>query len=319
MRTAASTLVVVGAFLVTPKVTLAQAWTPAKGQGFVGLTYEFVEYRGHYDSNGKVDPTYSTRTQSASLEVEYGLTDRLAVDFRVPYIASKYTDRTPPNTPEDLRALFNEAVERAQPNPVPRFLDDGTYNATFQDFRAGVRYKLHQESFVLTPFVSFVRPSHHYSSIGESSPGRDLREFQVGVNFARRLDPILPQAYIHARYAYSFVETFLDASTDHSDAQVTLGYFISPPTLSVRAIGSWGQVHGGFAYEDTILDPERNLQHEKLLKAQYWHVGGGVSYSLSPSIIFDVGLVSFLAGKGTHYGTGLSFGVTRSFSTKETK
>ena len=311
-RTAAR-LTLLAFLCAVPRLALSQAWTPQKGSGSAGLTYEFVEARGHYGSDGKRDPIYGARTQAAVFEFEYGFTDRLAIDFRLPYIASRYTDRTPPNTPEDLRRLFNEVLQQVKPGETIRFLDDGSYNATLQDLRTTLRYKLLDRSFVLTPFFSLTVPTHHYQSIGESSPGRDLREFQFGANVARSLDPIAPQAYVHAQYGYSVVQRFLGFSTDHSDAHLTLGYFLTPE-LSARAIGSWGQVHGGLPFEEAIKTPERNLQHEKLLKGQYWHIGGGVNYSLSPKIDLHATIFNFLSGKDTHFGTGLVVGISRSFS-----
>ena len=299
--------------LLSSATAFSQAWTPLKGHGSAGVTYEFIEFRGHYDSAGNRYPIYGSRTQSATLEFEYGLSDRLALDVRLPYVASRYTDRTPPNAPDDLRQLLADAVQQAKPARKPRFLDDGTYNATFQDFRVGARYKLLDRSFVLTPFVSFTIPSHHYDSIGESSPGRDLKEFQTGVNVGRNLGPIAPRIYVQGQYAYSAVQRFLNLSTNHSDAQLAVSYLIRN-NLSARAVGSWGQVHGGLPFEEALLTAEGNLQHEKLLKATYWHLGGGFTYAVNPSLDVHATFIGFLTGKDTHYGKGIALGTSWNFS-----
>ena len=66
-----------------------------------------------------------TTSHVAIAEIDYGLTDTIALTVNLPFIASKYTG--PP-------VYFVGGVE-THPGP----LDDGTYHGAFQDFRVDVR------------------------------------------------------------------------------------------------------------------------------------------------------------------------------------
>jgi hypothetical protein len=103
----------------------AQAWTPAKGEGTVSVTYQNYDVAGHYDARGRKNNNGGTQSQVAVAEVDYGITDTIAVTVNLPFIGSKYTG--PP-------VYFVGGVE-THPGP----LDDGTYHGAFQDLRVDVR------------------------------------------------------------------------------------------------------------------------------------------------------------------------------------
>ncbi|PYT25799.1 MAG: hypothetical protein DMG57_23805 [Acidobacteria bacterium] len=153
-------------------------------------------------------------SDALTLEVDYSLTDRLALRMAVPYIVAKYSGPFPHQLP----------------------IDDGSYRSTFQDFTIDVRYNLSKRPVVLTPFFTTVIPSHSYEYFAHSAVGRDQREYHLGTNFGRRLDPVLPKAYLQARYSYVFVERVLGISPNRSDVEFTLGYFLTP-RLSILGTG----------------------------------------------------------------------------------
>jgi hypothetical protein len=45
-------------------------------------------------------------------------------------------------------------------------------------------------------------------------------------------------------------------------------------------------------------------------------VGGGISYVISPKTEVGADIVSFVSGSDTHYGTGVSLRITRTFTRK---
>ena len=126
-------------------------------------------------------------------------------------------------------------------------LDTGGYYATAQDFGFMLRYSLLEKGLAVTPFVAATIPSHDYRTVGEAAPGQNRRALHIGMNVGRLLDPLLPRAYVHARYTYSFVQPIYGMSLDRSNAEFEVGYAVAP-TLSVRALGAWQQTHGGLGW-----------------------------------------------------------------------
>src|SRR5262249_49410734 len=111
VRLAAARIILAAALVGCSTTALAQAWTPAQGEGSVSLQLQdaFVKYhqlptvrldRGHIES------------QTLLMDVIYGVTDRLAIRASLPYVASRYNGTRAHTLPPDF----------TQPNP----LDDGS-------------------------------------------------------------------------------------------------------------------------------------------------------------------------------------------------
>jgi hypothetical protein len=267
----------------------AQAWVPEKGEGFVALGYQRIAFDGHFTDAGVRRDRRQSRSNSGVFDIQYGIADRTALSLSIPYIGSKYTG---------LQEPF-----------AATFVDDKTYHGTFQDFRFELRHNIEDKPLALTPFVALIVPSHKYQTVGEAAPGRHLVEFHTGVNAGRFLDQILPRAYVHGRYTYAFVEKDLGVPLNRSNVDLDLGYFVTS-TLSVRALANWQWTHGGILFPYEADTPELFLHHDRLLRANFFHVGGGCSFSPSRTVDIDGAIVTFVSGSNTHYGTGLILGVT---------
>jgi hypothetical protein len=87
-------------------------------------------------------------------------------------------------------------------------------------------------------------PSHDCETIGEAAPGQKRLALMTGVNVRRLLDPLIPNAYVHLRYGYHFVQPFRGIGLDRSSAELEVGYALAP-TVTIRAVGSWMETHGG--------------------------------------------------------------------------
>src|SRR5207247_4386787 len=111
---AALTAVVVPVILVVFALPAgAQAWTPAKGEGSVSILFQDVYVHDHYFGAEKVDIGQIWST-TMLLDVTYGVSDKLAISFAIPWVASRYNGKYPhPLTPDF-----------SQPTP----LDDGEYH-----------------------------------------------------------------------------------------------------------------------------------------------------------------------------------------------
>jgi hypothetical protein len=139
----------------------AQAFVPPAGEGNVTISYQNLFARGHWDLNGDRmtgesghDPTQG---HAIVMDVEVGLSSRVAVSASLPYIRSRYEG----SLPHLVMGV----------GPVQEW-DDGEYHGTFQDFRFGVRYNLTHRPFVITPFADVVIPSHHYPRLAHAAVGK---------------------------------------------------------------------------------------------------------------------------------------------------
>ena len=278
----------------------AQAFTPPRGLAAVSLAWQYVDNTGHRFSDGFLLARGQSVTQSALLELEYGLTDRLSATAGIPYVFAKYTGAMPP--PSGL--------------PVDAC---GCWHSSLQDFSMAARYHLGTETWAVTPIVRYIRPSHDYAYQGEAVVGRKLQEAQVGVSAGVRLGGFLPKASVQGGYTYSFVEKPLpDVPIDRSIGFVQLGY-APKPRLYVSAVGNGQRTHGGlrvgsptghpFPVPGELNTPQRFAQRDRLLQANYWQVGGGVSYSAGPIDVF-ASFAKYVWGRNAHNGQDFNVGAT---------
>lgn len=288
------------------------AWLPVRGEGAVTFTFQVLDFAGHFNENGeKLAGAVPSRSFLGIAEFEYGLHDKLAFTARLPYIASRFTgDENEPVT-KFLRDRY-EGFRHIHDHAEVTNLDTGDYYATFQDFNLSLRYNLIERAVVVTPSIGVTIPSHDYHTVGDAAPGQNRRALNAGVNAGMLLDPILPRAYVHGRYVYSFVQPLAGVSLDRSAAELEVGYAITP-TVSVRGLGAWLRTHGGVPFSVAYEDVELFLVHDRLLASRHLHFGAGTTVSLTDALDLDAAVVSLFRGRDTHYGLAGTFGLTWRF------
>jgi hypothetical protein len=297
---------VAGALASIPSPAAAQAYTLPKGVGAVTLLLQYYDDTGRRFTDATRASVGQTETFSIFLEADYGVTDRLALTLGLPYIFARY--RGEPYGPP----LFP---------PEPATDSCHCWQSAFQDFALAARYRFLDDPWAVTPHVRYVRPSHDYNYQGEAVVGFDRQEFQVGVNVGVRLVGLLPRASIEAGYTYAFVEQFLGIPNDRSNGSIELGYAVTR-RFYVGAIGVWQVTHGGLRFgspsgnpfyppgEVSILDtPERLAEFHRLLRNDYWQVGGELSYSIGPFDVF-ASFSKYVWGTDTHDGQAYTIGAT---------
>jgi hypothetical protein len=298
---------------VAPRAAIAQAWVPPAGDGFVSIDYQNFSSPGHLNRLGQKGGG-GTQSHSVLFEVEYGITDRIALTAALPFITVKYTGE---GVACPLCVASNLPFELSH-------LDDGAYHGTLQDFRFGMRYNVVRKGLFLTPFLSAIVPSHHYENEGEAAVGRRFFEGQIGINAGRDLGPLLPRAYVQGRYSYALVPRDVGVRLNRSNVILEGGYSITT-ALAVRGLSSWQETHGGVPGVLPILAPdglfpdagERTLvlqSHDRLLQDNNWRVGAGASYVLRESVELSGTVLTVVSGTNTHRGTGVTVGMTWSFS-----
>ena len=269
---------------------------------------------GHFDEGGQQHRGLgASRAFVGIFEFEYGLTDRLALTVGLPYVASRYTGPLDEPLLVDIEKRYAE-YRRTHPE-ADTSLDTGNYYATFQDFGLALRYNILDRGLTVTPVIAATIPSHHYRTIGEAAPGQDRLALHTGVSVGRLLDPLLPNAYIHGRYTYSFVQPLRGIPLDRQRAELEVGYGITP-TFEVRALGNWMRTYGGKGFVETYNnDLALFLEHDRLLSSRHWQVGGAATVSLTDSVDLDGAVVTHVAGAATRYGIGVNVGLTWRFLT----
>lgn len=302
-RTVAAHLLFLPVLVTLP--CCAQAWVVPKGETTVSFTYQFADFLGHLDERGRKARPMSgsqdagvgaSRYQALTLEIDHSFSDRFAVTASVPYTATR-------NGPD------------ASPTSGHYGIDDGRYHMAWQDYHLEGRYNVLMRPVVLTPFLEYVLPSHHYATIGEAGTGRDLQELHAGFGLARVFDPVLPRAYVDSEVAYVFSQKAFGVSTNRTLATLSLGYFVTP-RFSVRALGSYQKTHGGLT-SDFVFGPDISpalfLNHDRLLQDDHFRAGWAASFSISPHADVYVSAVRTVWGRNTHYGRGFSAGYSRTF------
>jgi hypothetical protein len=281
------------AVLFAPALAQAQAWLPPKGGGAVSTTLGHYSFAGHFDSDGKREPFGGTRAESIWVEGIYAITDELAISAGLPFIATKLT------------GSFPEGV------PLGELDKDGKYHGDFQDFRVELAFGLVQGDLGITPFVGLGVPSHEYEFRGEAVPGKGLREVLVGLAAGRTLSPFLPSAYVHARYSYAFVEN-VDPDVDkldRSNLDTELGY--EPVSrLLLRVLARWQTTHGGLDLADMRNHPDFYRTHDRAARTNYFNLGLGASFALTPSWDAYAIYIKTLSGENAHQSHSFSFGAT---------
>jgi hypothetical protein len=277
----------------------AQAWTPPKGEATLDLSYENLYVRDHLAQHGEAAQLGQIRTNVLLFDLTYAVTDRLAATASLPYVYSRYDGKNPHTLPAD----------------------NGDYHGTFADYRLDLRYLVLRDPAVVTPFVAAIIPSHHYVTFAHSAVSVGLREYLVGVNLGRRLDPILADAFVQARGSYAFVEHVLGISHDRSNYDLELGYFVTP-SLAVNAAGNYQRTHGGIDFP-VVGTPEFKALvnspywpvHDSVARAEYMNIGGGLTYALTGSVDVSASYVTMVWGKNIHkISPGLVFGFNYGFS-----
>lgn len=288
-----------------------QAWVPEKGEGTVSTSFNYINFEGHFRSDGSRTPEAASKSRSFLFDVEYGVTDRLAITVSLPIVSARYASTNPPS--DSLRILFDQAIQVVDEGFYNHeFLDDLQYHATIQDFRFNARYNFVSRPVVITPFVGSVLPSHDYAYVGEAAPGRNLKELQFGTDVGRRLNPFLRKGYVNGQIAFAIPEQALDIRTTRSNLALEMG--LLNRKLAFRGFGDWQHTFEGLHFPADLTTPEISLTHERLLKANYWHLGAGISYAATPKTDISADVVTFVSGSDTHYGTGLSIRIARSFT-----
>jgi hypothetical protein len=275
----------------------AQAWLLPKNEGLVSLSYQNTSVRDHAFSTGIPADVGHIFSDAIRLDLDYSITNRLAISVGLPYIFAKYTGL----------------------KPHPTWVDTSqTYHSTFQDFSVDIRYNVTQRPVFFTPFFNAVIPSHSYEYFAHSAVGADMRQLKVGANIGRRLNPILPRAYIQVRYAYTFAEQIDGVTPNSSTVDAQLGYFLSRH-FSVLGLAQWIHTYDGvsqrFGLPEIGLSDEEFRRHDQISRVGLLDAGAGFARSIGDSWQIYASLAHSVEGRNAHlHSSVVTVSLSRSFT-----
>jgi hypothetical protein len=169
----------------------------------------------------------------------------------------------------------------------------------------------------LTPFFRAVIPSHGYQYFAHSAVGRDQREFHLGANFGRRLNPVIPKAFVQARYSYAFVERVLGIAPNRSDTEFQLGYFLTR-RLSLLGTGQWMHTHSGldlsYGVFQSGLTADQYPHHDQIARSSLLDLGGGAAYAVNGTLEMFLSVARSVEGRNGHlHAAVVTVGLSRTF------
>jgi hypothetical protein len=269
---------------------------------------EMFDRYHHFPGIGKVD-SGPTTSRSMLIDVTYGVTDKLAVSFGLPWVAAKYVGAAP-----------HPLADVSGPKPIffgATPLDNGRYHGTLQDVRFDVRYNLTTKGVVLTPFIGASVPGRAYTTLAHAAPGTRQKQLQLGVSAAKMFDRVTPGLFVQGRYGFAFVERPLEFRHNRSSAGVEIGYFVTP-RFRVLALGAGQLTHGGIDIVPNArvaLPAEQFLNHDRITRINYLNLGAGAAYSLSERIDLFGSMIRTVAARNGHLvDRGISLGLSWSFA-----
>ena len=294
--------------LAIPLSSLAQAWLSPKGDGVVTLLYQNNIDRLHSFGDGRTKDRGHTYLDAMYVNTDFSLTDRLAVSVNLPFIAGKYV------------GPFPHLLVRGEPSTAVA-LDDGTYHGGLQDFRFNVRYALSQRDLKIAPFFQATVSSHDYPTLGHAAVGFDESEYRMGVSVGRRLNPILPKAFVQGLYAFGMTPVVAaNVALKRSYAELQFGYLLNRRvTLQGSSVLTWSHTGIDFDYNlfPTNFTDEQYLNHDRIARAKLLDTSGSVAYQVNRSTNF------FVSAGHSFYGTNAhlrylvtTVGFTKAFGTR---
>lgn len=287
---------------------VSEAGVPGRGHGSVALTTQLITIRerkvlDEFEDFGKVS------LRSIYLELDYGLTDRLAVTATLPFKSNRYQG----DFPHDPRTLLDPRGER--------FLDDGRYHSNWGDWGIALRWQWRTEPFLVTPFVGFYHPSHDYSLFTETQAGTGQWRLSVGVNAAGRFEGGARNLLWNLSYAYNRMEKTVvpgevDRHVDHSLVSAELIWLISAQWF-VNGVLSYKKTHNGLRFPDDFNPPfvdDLWYVHDQLFRwgGSNGSLGVGRRFGDRYTVMASYGR-SLTVTFGHKYDPVLTLGISRSF------
>lgn len=295
-------LAALGAVLLFPSTTHAQAWVPPGGEGSVSILYHHLFVQDHVFARGERHDVGHIRTHLLTADVEYGVTDRLTLRALLPFVTTKYSGVNAHAHPGEAPSGFHK-------------LDDGSTHAAFQDLRVEARYGAREFPVAIAPFVALTVPTHDYEVFAHSAIGLNMMELQIGTYGGVLRGPFA----IQGRLSYGFYQPVIGRRRNRSNVDAEIAW-LAGRKVRLSLFQATQVSHGGVDLPlDAVLDRSiaRNEwwpHHDQLARANWLNLGGGASIRLTPSFAVHGSVLRTMAGRNTHATDyGMTAGATWGF------
>ncbi len=294
--------------LCCPLPALAQAWQSPQGDGTVTVLYQNDIERLHSFDDGRTRDRGHTYLDAVLLDTDYSITDSLAVRVGLPFIEGKYVGSNP------------HLLVRGEPDTAVS-IDSGQYHGGFQEFRFNVRYSLSRRALKIAPFFQASVPTNKYPTLGHAAVGFDDQEYRVGVSLGRRLDPILPKAFVQGQYAFGMTpEVAAGIAPKRSYGELQLGYLLTR-RISLQGSSLLTYSHNGLDFDYNLfpnnLTVEQYLNHDRISRADLLDASFAVAYQANRSTNMFLSFGHSFWGENGHLRYLVTtIGFTKAFTTK---
>lgn len=242
----------------------------SSGHGQISIGYQIAHTEGLVNQDGDhFFENFATDVRSLNLGVDYWLNERWSVHASLPFI-----DKRSVNDPRSHRLEVLTV-----PHPESRYIDDGQYHGTWQDWSLGAEYHTAIGPVEVTPHLYITYPSHDYTFFAAAAVGQNLKKARIGADVSQRLGR--SNFHYSLGYSYEFVERVLDVNTNKQHFRLSAWYDFSPQ-LSARVFANGRKGKGLTNADVNRIDRARTselwYQHDRLLTYDYAIAGIGSTW-----------------------------------------
>jgi hypothetical protein len=159
-------LKLVSCLICLPVHLFSQAWLSPKGEGSASVLFQYGIERLHAFADGRTKDRGHTFLTGVLVDVDFSVTDKLAVRVAAPYISGKYI------------GINGHTLVRGRPETAV-LSDNGSFHGSLQDFRFDVRYSLSRRALKVVPFFQTTTPSHDYPTLAHAAGGGRCSQTQL--------------------------------------------------------------------------------------------------------------------------------------------
>lgn len=273
----------------------AQAWVGPKGSLDLSLDYN-LGISDKVVGDGSLEfPHAGVQTHQFTLDAEYVIIPKLAVDVSLPFIAIKYTGM-------------------GYPHPGGGTYDDGKFHTTLTDLQGRFRYQLLDGFVALAPHIGFSIPVADYETVGNAVAGRHLKALHVGAAVGKIFADTF---YAHFVYDFALTEKYdRTANTKNygqntSDLAFTLGDKLLDGKLDINLDANYHLTHGGISFNDfASLPMDVGLYHDAVLKESMFLLGGGIGYMVTDTVDVAFAARLWISGANTQNASVYGLSIT---------
>jgi hypothetical protein len=296
------------AFAPPVRAQHADLWVPSKGHGAVSVAYQHLYTRYHTDSHGNKAIPGTVRNRSVFLDVDYGLTDRLALRASVAFKSNRYDERKP-DSAHDPGTLGDPHGQH--------FIDDGRYHAGWQDWNLALRCLWIDTPFLtVTPYIDYGQPIRDYTVFAHSAVGTGQARLEGGANIGGRFKAPAQNLFWRVGAAYAYMEKEGDRRVNHATFDAELGWFATP-RLTVRGVIVKRKTYHGLDFPEDYASSHEDdafFHHDQNVRDDFLNVGLGADYQLDDRYTAFANLGRSLRGDNTHLiDYAITLGISRGF------